>query len=468
MMIEAPLAQKKKGYIDSTTLVLLALASGFFPRILMLVKFPSLVNFLHFAIVPLAFGVAILNSKSRDRQQIAVCKKILFALMLLLTVSFASAWWNDAGIINVVLHFLLFNEPAMLLLAIVCISMSEETLARFRKYVLGFGFFNLFLALLQRFVLRWDIRGRSPCPNLDGVDTITGVFICQGAGVIVSASVTLALATYFLVAAKNQPLWIRALVMLACFLQIIEADAKQVLIVGAVAFALLSLANMKDIRKALLSVIGVVLGFQAFWWAMFQFPFLGAFRGWIRPEIYGPEGEATRFKLFGIQAILDHMDSPINWLLGLGPGHTLDRLGMVMLREYSSLLNPFGATRMDEISLQVWQDMADSWLANGSTMFSPFFSWAGLWGDLGIIGLVAYFYLYSLLWRYVCKDDLSRFQLLCVFVVGWIQAGMQEPGFMLFLACLLGLRWQELRLKSQKDVWNQGVESVMLLPHNAQ
>jgi hypothetical protein len=445
MLIETSTQKKKKGYISSTNLVLIALASAFFPRLLMLAKIPSIINFLHFALVPFTFGVVLLTTKSKNAKQIKVSKQILFALLVWLTVEFASALLNGVGIINIVLHFLMFNEPAMLLLAIVTIPMSPETIDRFRNYILGFGFFNLIFALLQGFVLRWDISGRSPCSGLDGVDTITGVFICQGAGVIVSASVSLALAVYFL-SLRNSPLWLRILPLIGCFLQIVIADAKQVLIVGGVAFALMSLANVKDIRKTILIVIGAFVGFQIFWWAIFNFEFLSAFAGWVRPDLYGPDGEATKFKMFGIEVIASHMKSPLQQLFGLGPGHTVDRLGMVMLKEYKHLLDPLGATKTT-LSDEVWIKAEDSWLANGSTMFSPFFSWAALWGDLGIIGLIAYFHLYSLIWRHIATDDLSKFQILSVFVVGFIQSGMQEPGFMLFFASLLGLRWQELQYK---------------------
>jgi hypothetical protein len=448
MLAEAIHREKKKGYITGTQLVIVALATAFFSRLTFLAKIPSAINFLHFATVPLAFSVVLLRSRSKDQQQLAVVRQILAALLLVLIVSFASAFISDAGVINVILHFLLFQEPVMLLLAIICIPMSVETLNRFRTYILSFGFINLALALVQKFILKWDILGRDPCPALDEVDTITGVFVCQGAGVIVSASVSMALAVHFFITAKHRPIWMRALIGLACLIQIVEADAKQVLIVGAVAFALLSLANMKDIRKAILSIISVVAGAHFFWWAMFKFEFLQGFAGWVRPDIYGPDGEATKFKLFGIKAILEYMHSPLNWWFGLGPGHTIDRLGMLMLREFSPIFDPLGATR-NSLSLGVWADMGNSWLANGSTMFSPFFGWAAIWGDLGIIGLVAYFYLYFLIWHHICKDDLSKFQVLCVFVVGWIQAGLQEPGFMLYVAALIGLRWQELHHKAK-------------------
>jgi hypothetical protein len=449
MLMATDIQKKKKGFINSTDLALLALASAFFPRLLMLVKIPAAINFLHFFVVPLAFGVILTTSRSKNLQQLKVSKQILFALLLLLTVGFASALLNSVGIINVVLHFLMFNEPAMLLLAIVTIPMSAEKLSRFRKYVLGFGFFNLIFALVQRFVLRWDLSGRSPCSGLDGVDTITGVFTCQGAGVIVSASVSFALVIYFFIAQKNSPLWLRILPIIGCLLQIVLADAKQVLIAGGVGFGLMSLANVKDIRKTVLIVIAAIVGFQVFWWAMFQFEFLEGFAGWVRPEIYGPDGEATKFKLFGINAILTHMNSPWHQLFGLGPGHTVDRLGGWMLKDYANLLNPLGATR-SPIGDEVWSNIEKSWLSNGSTMFSPFFGWAALWGDLGFLGLGAYFYLYFLIWRYIATDDLSKFQMLSLFVVGFIQAGLQEPGFMLYVAALLGLRWQEISYKNQQ------------------
>lgn len=449
MLVEAaPKAKKKKGYITSTNLVLIALGSAFFSRLSFLAKIPSVINFLHFATVPLTFGVVLLSSRSKDRQQLAATRQILGALLLVLIVTFASAIVNDAGVINVILHFLLFHEPVMLLLAIICTPMSVEMVSRLRTYVLRFGFANLVFALIQLYVLRWDVPGRDPCPVLDSIDTITGVFVCQGAGVIVSAAVSLALTVHFIITAKTSPLWLKALVGVACFIQIVEADAKQVLIVGAVAFGLLSLANMKDLRKGIATLVGVIVGGQFFWWAMFQFEFLQGFAGWVRPEIYGPDGEATKFKLFGVRAILERLDSPIHWWLGLGPGHTVDRLGMMMLKEFAFIFDPLGATRTD-LSTEVWTNMENSWLANGSTMFSPFFGWAGIWGDLGIIGLIAYFYLYFLIWHHICKDDLSKFQVLCVFVVGWIQAGLQEPGFMLYVAALIGLRWHELHHKAK-------------------
>jgi hypothetical protein len=461
---ELTVSRREGGYIANSNLLLFALAIAFFPRVLMLLKFPSIINFLHFAIVPLVFAMALAQSKSRDRQQIRACQQILVAMLLLLTVGFASGLFNEAGLINVVLHFLLFAEPFMLVVAMVCLPLTTAALLRMRHWILGFGFANLILALIQKFILNWDTCGCSPGGWGDG-DAIKGVFINQGSGHVVGASVSIALATHYFVAMRGTRLkqkrrgrshlsllpdhsvLLRMVVVMAGLVHVIASDAKQVLLVGAIAFVLLSFVNVKDIVKAILYFIAIGLVIYGFIWAVGQFEFLSSYQTWARPEIYGADGDATVFKLSGIRIISSHLKSPIQWWLGLGPGHTVDRLGGWMLKDYGDLLNPLGATRTS-IADEVWQWMSQSWLANGSSMFAPFFGWAAIWGDIGILGLIAYLYLAYLVWHYLCLDDLSKFQVLNIFVHGLIFTQMQEPGYMLFMAALIGLRWQELRHNS--------------------
>ncbi|MBD1844704.1 hypothetical protein H6F89_15130 [Cyanobacteria bacterium FACHB-63] len=72
-----------------------------------------------------------------------------------------------------------------------------------------------------------------------------------------------------------------------------------------------------------------------------------------------------------------------------------------------------------------------------------------IWGDLGILGLAACGYLCWLSWRYLCLDDVSKWQMLTVFVHGLIFTQIQEPGYMLFITALIGLGWQEARSKAR-------------------
>jgi hypothetical protein len=462
MEIINPNQTQGKLSFTSSDLVLLAFATAFFPRVLMMLKVPSFVNFLHFATVPLVCLIILTKVRTKDKQQIAVSKNILIGLSILLTIGFASALLNGAGIINVILHFILLAEPFILILAIISIPMSPKRVERFRAWVLGFGFANLLFALTQKFVLKWDTCGCSPGGWAEG-DAIKGVFINQGSGHVVGASVSVSLSTYYFVTATNRPIWLRSLVVFASLLHLVAADAKQVIVTLVAGFAILSLSKMQDISKLIIYVTGTLIFCLAFAWGMQNIEALSAFNGWVRPEIYGPDGDATKLKFVSIRIITEHFHSPLNWLLGLGPGHTVDRLGGWMLRDYSDLLSPLGATQSDT-SLAVWRATAASWLGDQSSMFSPFWGWVAIWGDIGFLGLATFLYLCSVAWRFC--DDLPKFLMLSVLIHGFIFTQMQEPGYMLFIACLVGLRWQELRrdkqIRVEKNFGNFAAKTALL------
>jgi hypothetical protein len=434
------LLKKGKGFVRSSVLILQALASAFFPRVLTFLKFPSAINFLHFFMIPLAFGVVLTKARPKDREQIALAHQLLTALGILLTISFASALLNDVGIINVVLSYLLWTEPFLLLIAIVFVPMHLLTLEGFRKWIMGFSFANLLLALAQKYVLHWDTCGCSPGGFVDG-DAIKGVFIAQGSGHVVGSSVSASFAAYYL-SGKNRPLWTKILVVFLTFLHIIISDTKQVLLVVILSIVILYLANVKDIGKTILIFAGMVIFGFAFLWACENIDFMGAYLTWARPELFEPDGEGAKVKFAGIRVILSYLHSPLHSLLGLGSGHTIDRLGGWMLKDYSDLLSPIGATQT-LVSEKTWAIMEASWLAESSSFFSPFWGWAALWGDIGFLGLGAYLYLCSITWGRLCPGELPKFLMLNVFVNGLIFTQMQEPGYMLHVASLIGLYWQE-------------------------
>ncbi len=184
-------------------------------------------------------------------------------------------------------------------------------------------------------------------------------------------------------------------------------------------------------------------------WAVKNLNIVGfdSFRYWInRTDIYGPDGEAN-IKFAGIRFILSSYNSSLNWLFGLGPGHTIGRLGGWVLREYQTLLIPLGAT-INPVSEQAVLALRGSWLALSSSFFSPLFSWGGIWGDLGLLGLATYLYLGLVVWTRLCINDFSKLLILTVVIVGFILTQMEEPGYMLSVASLIGLQWQEQRIAS--------------------
>ena len=49
--------------------------------------------------------------------------------------------------------------------------------------------------------------------------------------------------------------------------------------------------------------------------------------------------------------------------------------------------------------------------------------------------------------HHFCLEDFSKFLLLTVFVSGLIMSQMEEPGYMLFVATIIGLQWQEKQIQ---------------------
>jgi hypothetical protein len=439
---QAKIANKKQ-YIENSAIILVAFATAFYPRILQTLGAPSIINFVHFGIVPLALIIALFTNRSKSRNQIAISWEFLFGLLLLLGVITASALFNNAGVVNVILEFFLYGEPFILVLAIVCTPIASENLEKFKKWFLWFCIINFLLAVLQSFLIN---SGVVRIPSLAPADGVQGVFFWSGAGNSVSATVSLSVAIDYFINSKKAPLWLRILALAAALYQIVISDSKQMIIGFFGAWFLLILTEVKNIIKLLTSLILLVLAGITFWWSMNNIEAFSAFKMWAdRLEIFAPGGEAFQVKTAAIRIILPYYKSPLYWLFGLGPGHTVGRLGGWLLKDYWSLLAPLGAT-IHPVSAKTWEAGLASWLFMNSTFFSPFYGWVGMWGDIGVLGIGAYLYLNFVLWSRVCVDRISKLLILTVFLFGFMFVQTEEPGYMLSLAVLFGLRWQERRI----------------------
>jgi hypothetical protein len=393
-----------------------------------------------------------LTSRSKNKLQLNAVKSILIGLLLFLICILISAFINEAGIINSILEFLLLGEPFLLLVSIIIVPMNFKKISNLKKVIVGSLFIHLLLAYIQKYILRVDTWHSIP---LEPPDRIQGVFFLSGAGHVVGGAVSLTFGVYFLTTKTTAPLWLKLVVFLSTIWHILIADAKQVIFTFMVAGILLLLCKLNNIFDTIkYSVIGAFLGL-IFLWCMQNLEAFSAFNTWVRPEIYGPQGEATLLKTATFRIVPAHYESILNWLFGLGPGHTVTRLGGWMIGQYYHLLNPLGVTR-HIATAEVWQAVGSSWLGSQSSMFSPLFGWAGIWGDLGLLGLASYLYLAWLVWHHLCLEDFSKFLLLTVFVSGLIMSQMEEPGYMLFVATIIGLQWQEKKIYTNK-LWHKPV-----------
>jgi len=295
-------------------------------------------------------------------------------------------------------------------------------------------------------------------------DAVQGVFYITGAGNYVSATLSICVGLYFFSTfSKIFPIWVRVSVLAATFWQIILADCKQIVLALGLAWVLLVIIRSQNITQALKYLITLILVSAVFLFCVQNIPDFSAYNSWARPELYGLDGEVMHAKIAGIRIILSFHKSFLNLLFGLGPGHTIGRLGGWLLKDYWDLLGPLGATT-HPASQAVWDAANSDWLnqSGGSTIFSPFFTWAGIWGDLGFVGLGVYLYLAFVVWHCFCSDDLPRFWLLSILIIGLIFTQMEEPGYMLSMAFLIGVRWQEKRMAAQNN-FNSRTRGMVLL-----
>jgi hypothetical protein len=434
---ELAIPQKAKFNYRSSTLILIAFATCFYARILSTFGAPQIINFLHFVTIPAASILAILQTRTKERKQIEISQAFLVGLVSLFTINLASALLNKGGFINVILEFLLLAEPLILLLGITCLPLTPNSIARFRKWLVIFALSNLLLAHFQRYVL--NIQNTRA---LSGWDLIQGVFYFTGGGHVVSASVSLTFGFFYFATAKTKALWIRSLVLFATIWQVVVSDTKQVFLIFFLTVLLLILTKVSDIVKIIQYISIFLVAAAALYWAALNVYETTELVYWVSNLDLVQNGLELKFSVFSY--ILSYYHSWVNWLLGLGPGHTVGRLGGWMIRDYYSLLSPLGVSATP-LANNLWQIVWANPLGDKSSMWSPFFGWAGIWGDLGLLGLASYIFILVLVWLYFCKDDISKFILLSIVVQGAIFTQMEEPGYMLFVCSLIGLRWHEHR-----------------------
>ena len=457
MYLHLPTTKKpnKKGFIDNISLIILAFSVVFYSRIFCAItRAPSILNLAHFVVVPFVLGVILFTSRSKDHKQIAIAYSFLLGIFIFLVAVLASALWNNTGLINAIVSFMMLCEPFIFLLSITCIPMSAKSVTRIKNWLIWSVLINFVLAAVQKPLID---AGKLYAHGFNSTDGCGGVFFVSGAGNYVSASVSVVFALYFFTNEKTFPLWMRIVAIIAAFWQILFSDSKQIVLAYLIAWVLLILVNSKDFGKTikLLSAIAI-FGF-GFLWCVQNLEAFAAFTSWARPELYGQDGYAWYTKFYSVRSILSHYQSPLDWLFGLGPGHTVSRLGVWFLRDYWSILGPLGATT-NPISQEAMEFCGNSWLCSGSTFFMPIFGWAGIWGDLGLLGVGAYLFLCYLAWQHFRLNDSLKVTLLAVFVMGFIFTQMEEPGFMLSIAFILGLAWQERQLKKKIQTVRRGKE----------
>jgi hypothetical protein len=408
--------------IDASLLALLLLGSALFPRVLTALGAPAVVNFAHFA-VALPFLV-LAAPETRD----PTAKALLAGMTSLLLVILVSALLGGAGVLNAALDFLLLAEPFMLIALLISTTLSARQLRRFHVALLAFAAIHVMLAHVQVFALGYH------------GDDVKGVFLRQGAGHHVGGAVALTAACYLLLGPGPLSMPARAAAAAVCALETILSDSKQVIAVFLACLIPLAVPGIRRFPQlASIACVGIA-AIAGLWLVRDVFPLWNLITDTSRLTA------GLELKLSIGPRIAAHFTSPTSWFVGLGPGHTVGRLA-TLIPDYLGYLEPLAITShpltRETIAVAQGHYMTNS--ITGSSVWSPLFFWAGLWGDLGLAGVCAYVGLWAVVWFRVCASLLSRYLVLTVFAFGAVFAWLEEPGYMLFVAAILGVEHQRAR-----------------------
>jgi hypothetical protein len=419
---------REDGHLSSlsTYLAIAAFVMAMLPRLLTAAGAPALVNFLHF---PVTLGAVILVAP-RMRSRMAMA--FLRAFYLLFFVAVASAFLNGAGLINAVLSFLLLVEPFLLLLLLTHRGLRRDQYDLFRRVVLLIASLHVAMAYYQYFGL-----GLTD-------DHVKGVFLAQGAGHHVAGAVALTTSAYLLTSTVPRSSFLRIAAAVVCALVVFFSDAKQVTLVFLASLFPLAF------RRARIGAVARRVGIAG----LVCLAFLGAAQAFLPKLVHGAGWGSLDAVLTGLRhkysvflLLESKSPSPLHLLAGLGPGHTCGRLAH-LIPDYIAQLEPLGVTK-SSVTAEVIRLRESNHLSSsrtGSSLWSPSFFWSGVFGDLGLAGLAGVAILWGLGWRYHAADPLARYLALNVLLFGLVYSWPEEPGYMMFVAALLGLRWQQRHL----------------------
>lgn len=398
----------------------LALGIATFSRLLESeLSLPRAVNWVHFPILCAAFAGSLLRVEKH-------AAPLFLGVIALLVVFVTSALVNGAGMINACLGYVLLAAP-LLLLAVLINTQPSESLARtVGGWVLLFALAQIPIGLLQ-----WP-----HAIALHDSDYVQGSFRGMGTGHHVLGAISMTAALYVLRSFPESRVWWRATLAALLLFLVVASDSKQVVLAFGLGYVVFELCQIRSWKAASYLAARVILLTGVTYLAFHLFD----------PHLYVQDAHTIvhnftrKFEVFPL--ITARIHSLAGWIFGLGPGHTVSRMGGWLIDHYWNLLAPLGATRT-ELHDEV---MNLPWLTNKtSSFFLPMFSWAGIFGDVGVAGILVYGGLLWVTYFHVCADGLSRFLVVVIVVLGFVFDWLEEYNFMLYVAAVIGQRWLACR-----------------------
>ncbi len=386
---------------------------------------PQLSNFFHF---PLTVGAAVVVARSAAPQR-PVAQSLAIGCAVLLCLSFVSWLFNTGEVLRPFLNWLVFLEPFLIIYALVRVPLPSARERSLWKLALAIPFAQFPLAL-------WQALSR-------GIgDHVQGTFLGMGAGHHVAGAVALTgtlvcVARGLSSAAFRQKLaWLVAGVVL--LIVPILADAKQNIAASLPAVLMLTSMFVRFRRTGL--VIALPIFALALLGASLYYPPLRQITDWSQMR------DIVENKERALAIITDRLSATTGgWLFGVGPGNSVSRVALMGMESYLNSASPVALLGLGTAPLtrEVW-GMRTSGSLIFSSVSSGISSWGGLLGDLGLVGLGFYVWMGWQLWQHLKKrrgweTAAARAALVMAGILGMLYSWLEEPGFALTVALIVGL-----------------------------
>lgn len=388
---------------------------------------PSVFNFADFGIVYVGLASVLVRHWGSRLTPSAV--RLSRALVMLFAVIFVSWLLHPSDVGRPFIVFLFWAEPFALILMLLI----EPPSPRQRRLLIGCG---ATIAVLQLPFAVYQAR------TLGYGDPVVGTLLGASAGAHVMAGVTalfgLALVAWGFSTSLARGLW--ASLLAAPFIVAIPlvADAKQVVFVLPVAAAMLFVTTRGLSRKV--AILVPVIAAVAF--LVILEPAGQTALGFIQRASNGQSG-----KLASVDILLHEMGKDDSWAFGLGPANSLSRAAF-MTGDYLKADSPLGAIGLVPATLPALLVAESQRVASGTSFNLPLSSALGIFGDVGIVGALAYGWVLASTCLALFRKDtwLARCAL-----AGWAMSfplalvfdWWEQPPFMLSIGLLTALALTE-------------------------
>ncbi len=387
---------------------------------------PAALNFAHF---PLTMAAAFVAALERSEPS-PLARRTGAGIVALLGVAFASWAFNGGELLRPILTWLVFVEPFLLFYAIVRSPMTAAQGRGFLALLLGLAALQIPFAIPQALQYGMGDAVAGTFRGLASGAHMAGAVACLGLLIVLMRTVQ--------PGTSDRGRWVAA--TLALFIVPVLADAKQVIVAFLPPFALLAARGSgRRIGPAIAAValLGALLVSAAYFYPPLSTVLdMKLFRGGIESKVSSAQIVVKRMQ-----------SSPIQLVLGLGPGNSISRVSLLTAGGLVSRDSPVAALGLQ--TAPATRALLDSFRSNymwSSSAWTGISSWLGVFGDLGLLGLLIYVWLGYQIWTaaYECSAPLRAVisgGLLSAVALGVVYSWLEEPGYMLPLAVLCAAAW---------------------------